>query len=119
MPYTLFAVELDAYLPNSTDSVVVGDVNAEQLAQFTKFAQYAGASYCDPVAGKKVHCKGDICPAGEHSNVTIFSTFSCVQQQYSVTGGLHCSYYLLSQTFIVSLVLASLSGASLQACAGS
>ncbi|KAJ4390131.1 hypothetical protein N0V93_007605 [Gnomoniopsis smithogilvyi] len=60
------------------DSVSVG-VNTEDLAHLTKFAQYAGAAYCDPVAGRPVYCKGDICPAGNHSNATIYSVFHGIE----------------------------------------
>ncbi|KAJ4422920.1 hypothetical protein N0V82_002447 [Gnomoniopsis sp. IMI 355080] len=62
----------------SQDSVGFG-VNTEDLADFTKFAQYAGAAYCNPVAGRPVYCKGDICPAGNYSNATIYSVFHGIE----------------------------------------
>lgn len=48
------------------------------MNNFKLYAQYAGASYCNPVAGRPVYCKGDICPAGNKSNATIYSVFQYV-----------------------------------------
>lgn len=45
------------------------------MRNFKLYAQYAGAAYCNPVAGQPIYCKGDICPAGGRSNATIFSVF--------------------------------------------
>ncbi|KUI63454.1 Lipase [Cytospora mali] len=53
-------------------------VNTEDFSNFMLYAQYAGASYCNPVSGKPVYCKRDICPAGRGSNATILSTFQYV-----------------------------------------
>ncbi|ROV90666.1 hypothetical protein VPNG_10117 [Cytospora leucostoma] len=54
-------------------------VNSEEFSNFKLYAQYAGASYCNPVAGKPVYCRGDICPAGRGSNATILSTFHGIE----------------------------------------
>lgn len=50
-------------------------VTAAQLAEFKRYAQWAGASYCGPVATTPVFCRGDICPAGEDVNATIYDVF--------------------------------------------
>ncbi|KUI61601.1 Lipase [Cytospora mali] len=54
-------------------------VNTEDFSNFKLYAQYAGASYCNPVSGKPVYCKRDICPAGRGSNATILSTFHGIE----------------------------------------
>lgn len=54
------------------------DITAEDLSNLKLYAQYAGAAYCDPIAGKPVHCKGDICPTLGSSNITIHSVFQYV-----------------------------------------
>lgn len=61
-----------------SDAIDVG-VTAEDLSNLKLYAQYAGAAYCDPVAGKPVYCKGDICPAGSKSNATIYSVFHGIE----------------------------------------
>ncbi|KAF3767344.1 alpha/beta-hydrolase, partial [Cryphonectria parasitica EP155] len=54
-------------------------ITEQELTDFVHYAQYAGVAYCDPVAGRRVYCKGDICPAGNHSNATIHSVFHGVE----------------------------------------
>lgn len=52
-------------------------VSDDQMSQFKKYAQYAGASYCDvpTTQGEAMFCVGDICPDATGQNVTIWQTF--------------------------------------------
>ncbi|PSS05275.1 Alpha/Beta hydrolase protein [Coniella lustricola] len=51
------------------------------MSNLVHFAQYAGAAYCNPIAGRPVLCKGDICPAGNYSNATVYSVFHGIETE--------------------------------------